>query len=86
MQAASWLGQFYIHRLHLHLELPFPVQPHDVSALGLVEGPRHSKPAVEVLPARAGDHHALAHERAQLANDAGADFLVDSLQAFDRLG
>jgi len=38
----------------------------------VVKGDRHSDPPVEVVPARASDHHAFLEERA-----IGADALVD---------
>ena len=41
----------------------------------MVEGGRHSGPAVEVLSACAGDRYSLAEERT-----LGADFLVELLQ------
>ena len=46
----------------------------------MVERGRHPGPAVQVLPARARDHHQLAEERA-----LGADFLVDDAQFFGGL-
>ena len=53
------------------------VQHHRVATPRVVEGGRHPGLAIQVLPARAGDHHFLAKERA-----LGADFLVDLLQCF----
>ena len=40
------------------------MQSHHVPALGLVKGPGHPDPAVQVAPARARDLHPLAEERA----------------------
>ena len=67
-----------VHRLQLQFRrftFAFAVQLHHVPATCVVEGGRHSGPAVEVLSACAGDRYSLAEERA-----LGADFLVESLQ------
>ena len=53
------------------------VQHHRVATSRVVEGGRHPGLAIQVPPARAGDHHFLAKERA-----LGADFLVELLQCF----
>ena len=57
------------------------VQFHHVPTPSVVKGGRYSGSAVQVLPARAGDHHLLSKQRALVAN-----FLVECGQVFGCLG
>ena len=63
------------------LGLAVAVQLHHVSSPCVVEGGRRACSTVQVLAARAGDHHLLAEEGA-----LGADFLLESVQVVDSIG